>query len=49
MSRVGSIGIDVGGSKTLFALLDSNMEVIEEIKIKTQGNDEKKFTDNLLE
>ena len=49
MSRVGSIGIDVGGSKTLFALLDSNMEVIEEIRIKTQGDDEKKFTDNLLE
>src|SRR3989442_10489959 len=48
MSRVCSIGIDVGGSKTLLALLDSNMTPIEEIKIKTHGDDEREFTNRLI-
>src|SRR5687768_685089 len=33
--KMGSIGIDVGGTKTRFALFDKNFKVIEEIKVKT--------------
>src|SRR5262245_4328326 len=30
-----SIGIDVGGTKSLFVLFDSSFKVVDEIKIKT--------------
>jgi len=33
--KLGSIGIDIGGTKTLFALFDPKFEILEEIKIKT--------------
>lgn len=41
-NRRGTLGIDVGGSKTLFALFNDGFRVIEEIKIATPG--EKGFT-----
>src|SRR5689334_2506089 len=34
-AKTTSIGIDVGGTKTRLALLDGNLEVLEDIKIKT--------------
>src|ERR1700746_3004354 len=34
-SKTTSTGIDVGGTKTRLVLLDSNLEVLEDIKIKT--------------
>jgi glucokinase len=47
MASHGSIGIDIGGSKTLLALLDANMKPLEEIKTKSHGEDKKRFTDTL--
>jgi len=35
VSKTTSIGIDVGGTKTRLVLLDGNLEVLEDIKIKT--------------
>ena len=35
VNKLGSIGIDIGGTKTLFALFDPKFEPLEEIKIKT--------------
>jgi len=50
MAKKGIIGIDIGGSKTLFALFDDKFEVVEEIKVKTQPEKgEKAFTDRLTE
>ena len=44
------IGIDVGGSKTLFALFDETFKVVEQIKIKTPLDEgEKGFSKALLE
>ena len=47
-NKPGSIGIDVGGSKTLFALFDDAFHVIEEIKVKTPAEPEN-FTATLSE
>lgn len=50
MTRKGTIGIDIGGTKTLFALFDEKFNVVEEIKVKTQvERGEKAFTDRLTE
>jgi glucokinase len=34
----GSIGIDVGGTKTLFGLFDPKFKVVEEVKVKTHDS-----------
>jgi glucokinase len=50
VSKLGSIGIDIGGTKTLFALFDANFELLEEIKIKTGDiPSAKEFKDALTE
>jgi predicted NBD/HSP70 family sugar kinase len=36
MSKRGAIGIDIGGTKSLFALFDEKFNVVEEIKLKTK-------------
>jgi len=36
MAQTGYIGIDVGGTKTLFALFDRKLKLVEETKVKTQ-------------
>src|SRR5215470_3744279 len=35
VSKTTSVGIDVGGTKTRLALLDGNLKVLEDIKVKT--------------
>lgn len=47
--RPGLIGIDVGGSKMLFELFDSALSPIDQIKVKTHGDNKKKFTETVLE
>ena len=48
MKNRGIIGIDIGGTKTLFALFDQEFQVIEEVKIKTQADKgEEVFTEAL--
>ena len=48
MRKRGSIGIDIGGTKTLFALFDQDLQVVEEVKIKTQADKgEETFTEAL--
>ncbi len=50
MPTRGTIGIDIGGTKTLFALFDERFEVIEEVKVKTEPDrGEKAFTEKLNE
>ena len=50
MAKLGTIGIDIGGTKTLFALFDEKFSVVEEIKVKTQPEKgEKAFTKRLVE
>ncbi|SRR5258708_2067255 len=50
MTRQASLGIDIGGSKTLFALFDERFRVIEDIKIKTHAEEgEKSFTRRFTE
>jgi glucokinase len=50
MAKRGSLGIDVGGTKTLFALFDEEFNVVEEIKVKSQAEKgEKHFTDTLTQ
>src|SRR4026207_1604944 len=49
MEKLGLIGIDLGGTKTLLALFDEKFRLIEEIKFKTQPQKgEKRFTKALL-
>jgi glucokinase len=38
MAKLGSIGIDVGGTKTRFALFDEKFKLVEQVKIKTQDS-----------
>jgi glucokinase len=38
MAKIGSIGIDVGGTKTRFALFDNKFDLIEQVKIKTHDS-----------
>jgi glucokinase len=48
--KLGSIGVDIGGTKTLFALFDPKFELVEEIKIKTGDiHSPKEFKDALTE
>jgi glucokinase len=48
MAKLSSIGIDIGGTKTLFALFDSEFNILEEIKIKTlESKNPKEFTEAL--
>jgi glucokinase len=50
MRKGGTIGIDIGGTKTLFALFDEKFKVIEEVKVKTEADKgEKAFTEKLVE
>ncbi len=50
MPKRGTIGIDIGGTKMLFALFDEKFAVIDEIKLKTQPDKgEKLFTQSLNE
>jgi glucokinase len=44
MPKTCTIGIDVGGTKTLVALFDKQFKVLEETKIRTPGADRDKFT-----
>src|SRR2546426_8142551 len=36
MSKIGSIGIDVGGTKTRFALFDEKFKLVDQLKIRTR-------------
>jgi len=48
--KLGAIGIDIGGTKTLFALFDPKFEPIEQIKIKTGDiHTAREFKDALTE
>jgi glucokinase len=50
MAKRATIGIDIGGTKILFALFDERFKVVEEIKEKTDaGAGEKRFTEKLTE
>ncbi len=50
MPTRGTIGIDIGGTKTLLALFDETFEVVEEVKFKTDADKgEKAFTENLTD
>lgn len=44
MAKSGTIGIDVGGTKTLFALFDGDFRPLEEIKIKTPTDERTAFS-----
>jgi len=45
MTQRALIGIDIGGSKVLFALFNEKFRVLEEIKLKTHSElGEKRFT-----
>jgi glucokinase len=41
------IGIDIGGTKTLFGLFDESFTLVDEVKIKTRADKEKAFTRGL--
>jgi glucokinase len=43
MRKQGVIGIDVGGTKTLFVLFDERFRLIEKIKVKTPARDKADF------
>jgi glucokinase len=46
----GTIGIDIGGTKTLFALFDERFGVLDEVKVKTEADKgEKAFTKKLAD
>jgi glucokinase len=46
----GTIGIDIGGTKTLFVLFDDHFKPLKEIKVKTEADKgEKHFTKTLEE
>src|SRR5436190_15091281 len=48
MGKKAVIGIDVGGTKTLCALISNSFEVLEEVKFKTSAHEGKeKFTESL--
>jgi predicted NBD/HSP70 family sugar kinase len=49
MQKSGSIGIDVGATKTLFALFNNRFQALEEIKIKTEETKRETFTKTLRE
>jgi glucokinase len=43
------LGIDIGGTKTMFGLFDERFHVVDELKIKTRADKEKAFTRGLEE
>jgi glucokinase len=47
MPKTGAIGIDVGGTKTLFALFDDSFELVDQIKERTE-TEKQAFTSNLI-
>jgi glucokinase len=49
MPHDASIGIDIGGSKSLFELFDGTMNALLSIKAKTHGDNESNFTGTLQE
>jgi glucokinase len=50
MAKLSSIGIDIGGTKTLFALFDDEFKILEDVKIKTlESKTGKDFTDALTD
>jgi glucokinase len=50
MPKRGTIGIDIGGTKTLFALFDERFKVVEEVKLKTEADKgARAFTGKLTE
>jgi len=49
MQKSGSIGIDVGGTKTLFALFNDQFQVLEEVKVRTVGTTQTAFAKTLKE
>ena len=38
MGKRAAIGIDIGGTKTLCALLNDRFEILEEVKFKTSAH-----------
>jgi glucokinase len=48
MPKRGAIGIDIGGTKSLFALFDDSFAVVEEIKLKTNADRGKKVFNEAL-
>src|SRR4051794_5349603 len=50
MTKSSSIGIDIGGTKTLYALFDSDFKIIDEIKLKTlESKNAEEFTQALTD
>ena len=49
MKREGAIGIDVGGTKTLFTLFDSAFTLKDQIKVKTPKKSRSDFQRALLD
>jgi glucokinase len=50
MSKDSTIGIDIGGTKTLCLLLDEKFKVLEEIKFKTEPNEgRERFSSELVD
>src|SRR5204863_9535749 len=49
MLRNAVIGIDIGGTKLLFALFDNSFHIQEEIKLKTPNGDAANLTRVLVE
>ena len=49
MQKSGSVGIDVGGTKTLVRPFNNRFEALEEIKVKTEGTKRESFTKTLRE
>jgi glucokinase len=47
LARFASVGIDIGGSKSLFVLLDPALKPIQAIKIKTRCENERDFTKSI--
>ncbi|HXT00848.1 MAG TPA: ROK family protein, partial [Elusimicrobiota bacterium] len=41
------LGIDIGGTKTLFGLFDEDFSLVDEVKIKTRADNEKAFSRSL--
>src|ERR1041385_2107595 len=48
-SKRAAIGIDVGGTKVLFALFDDSFELIHQMKVKTPKDGKKEFVQVLVD
>ena len=50
MGKKAVIGVDIGGTKTLCALVSDSFEILQEAKFKTSAHEgRQKFTENLRE